>query len=337
MSYFKRVSCFILSAAILAVSFALPAFADSTSTVPFQSTIRYFPYVPGYHFEVNLPNSGSNTIGSRYYSFDNLWVTPSSNTNEKVNIYSGNTLESATTTWYSPRLGSTSAYLDTIFSLADNKYTDSSILLAPFQYKYGDSSYNNRFTIDSPVKTGVQTQVTFTVSGTYYYKDQDGKLANRWNSAEIVTNWGYNGVGSISGLSLPQICNAILGYDASHPFVPKRGVFLFTEVKISTDDRIFSGSYNGTNNCIKVTQQLYSRAQGDTRALDQVRLWFMTQGFTYSAPVPVEDADYSSWLTKAVGGFLGFEIFPGFSMAGVLGVIIGFAIFIWFLKVFAGG
>lgn len=333
----KRIFCFFLSVVILVVSFAIPAFADTVANVPQDDTIRYFPYVPGYHYEIDMPNAGSTTTGSRYYSFDNFWVTPSGSTKNLLNIYSGDTLQSATTTWFSPRLGTTSAYLDTIFSLADSSYTESNILLAPFQYKHGDSAYNNRFTIDSPVKTGVQTQVTFTVSGTYYYKDQNGRLTNGWNSTEIVTNWGYNGVGSYSGLSLPQICDAILEYDAQHPFVPYNGVFLFTEVKLTTDDRIFTGSYNGTSNCIKVTQQLYSRPQGDTREIDQVRAWFQTQGFTFSAPVPVEDADYSSWLTKAVGGFLGFEIFPGFSIAGVLGVIIGFAIFIWFLKVFAGG
>lgn len=47
--------------------------------------------------------------------------------------------------------------------------------------------------------------------------------------------------------------------------------------------------------------------------------------------------DFTSWLGTAVGGFLNFEIFPGFNMSGILLIIISFSLVMWFLKVFAGG
>lgn len=47
--------------------------------------------------------------------------------------------------------------------------------------------------------------------------------------------------------------------------------------------------------------------------------------------------DYTSWIANAVSGFLEFEIFKGFSLGGLLMVIISFACVLWFLKLFAGG
>ena len=50
-----------------------------------------------------------------------------------------------------------------------------------------------------------------------------------------------------------------------------------------------------------------------------------------------DDISWTDWLINAVGGFLDFEIVPGLSFAGMLGLLIGMSLFIIFLKVFAGG
>lgn len=47
--------------------------------------------------------------------------------------------------------------------------------------------------------------------------------------------------------------------------------------------------------------------------------------------------DYTAWITNAIEGFLFLEIFPGFYLSGFLMAILGFVMFIWALKVFAGG
>lgn len=49
------------------------------------------------------------------------------------------------------------------------------------------------------------------------------------------------------------------------------------------------------------------------------------------------DGGFLSWLAEAVSNFMGAQIFPGVSMANILWFIIGIAVFIIVLKVFAGG
>lgn len=50
-----------------------------------------------------------------------------------------------------------------------------------------------------------------------------------------------------------------------------------------------------------------------------------------------EGVDFSSWLVGAVGGFLGFELWPGFSLVNILSVCIAIPLLLWILKLFAGG
>lgn len=47
--------------------------------------------------------------------------------------------------------------------------------------------------------------------------------------------------------------------------------------------------------------------------------------------------DYTSWVSEAVGGFFDFNVFPGFSLGGIVITVMSFAIAIWLLKMFAGG
>lgn len=48
-------------------------------------------------------------------------------------------------------------------------------------------------------------------------------------------------------------------------------------------------------------------------------------------------ADMTSWLATAVDGFLDFDILPGFSIGGLVLVILSFSFVMYFLKLFAGG
>lgn len=57
-----------------------------------------------------------------------------------------------------------------------------------------------------------------------------------------------------------------------------------------------------------------------------------------SDDIPIyEGADMSSWLVGAVGGFLGFELWPGFSLVNILSVCVAIPLLLWILKLFAGG
>lgn len=63
------------------------------------------------------------------------------------------------------------------------------------------------------------------------------------------------------------------------------------------------------------------------------------EGFNegYSRGVSQNFSSFGSFLTNSVGGFLNFEIFPGFSIMNVLWSILGVFLFIIILRVFAGG
>lgn len=54
---------------------------------------------------------------------------------------------------------------------------------------------------------------------------------------------------------------------------------------------------------------------------------------------PGEDVnvDFTSWIAVAVGGFLGFEIFPGFSLIGIFAIVIAISLVLFFLKMMRGG
>lgn len=61
------------------------------------------------------------------------------------------------------------------------------------------------------------------------------------------------------------------------------------------------------------------------------------QAESYEEHIVFEDLSWTDWLVNSVSGFLDFQIVPGLSFAGMLGLLVGMSLFIVFLKVFAGG
>lgn len=54
-------------------------------------------------------------------------------------------------------------------------------------------------------------------------------------------------------------------------------------------------------------------------------------------PRPEYNYNYTGWMSNMLTGIMDSEIFPGFSLGGLLGVIIICVLAIWILKLFAGG
>jgi hypothetical protein len=46
---------------------------------------------------------------------------------------------------------------------------------------------------------------------------------------------------------------------------------------------------------------------------------------------------YTEWIGDALGGFLDFNIFPGFTLGGIFMTLLAFSCVVWFLKLVAGG
>lgn len=56
-----------------------------------------------------------------------------------------------------------------------------------------------------------------------------------------------------------------------------------------------------------------------------------------NAILDIEDVDVTSWLTNSVKSFMDFEVIPGLSFAGILAILLGIPLLVWFLRLFAGG
>lgn len=84
--------------------------------------------------------------------------------------------------------------------------------------------------------------------------------------------------------------------------------------------------------------------QSDFRVQSQVTL-FSDEAYqaAYDAdlvePFDATDyyADYTGWVATAISGFFDTQIFPGFTLGGIVLMVLAFAIVIWMLKIFAGG
>lgn len=74
---------------------------------------------------------------------------------------------------------------------------------------------------------------------------------------------------------------------------------------------------------------------GITELLDEPFI-FMQEQCSVCPELPTS-IDVGSFLSSSIGAFMDFELFPGFSISGLLATILSVGLFILFLKVFAGG
>ena len=70
---------------------------------------------------------------------------------------------------------------------------------------------------------------------------------------------------------------------------------------------------------------------------------FIDDYLYYSVPSENDDnpalalIPYTTWLGEAVGGFMDFELFKGFTLGGIFMTILAFSCVMWYLKLVAGG
>ena len=90
---------------------------------------------------------------------------------------------------------------------------------------------------------------------------------------------------------------------------------------------------SGVSNLGSSTYEEYYCKYGMT----DVRKWIHTTDMSVgNEPTSIFDGNITKWIGKTVSGFLDFELFPGFSLSGVLGILLAFAIVCIFLKLFSG-
>lgn len=68
---------------------------------------------------------------------------------------------------------------------------------------------------------------------------------------------------------------------------------------------------------------------------DRFRLIYQAE--SYEENIIFENLSWTDWVVNSVGAFLDFQIIPGLSFAGMLGLLVGMSLFVVFLKIFAGG
>lgn len=329
---------------VLLVSFSIPfvAFADSNSPVQTFSSFSHYPYVDMI-FNIELPNTNSSTYGVWSIELPSWqFNSPGKQQTSIMAPLPNSPLERQANLFLTSSLIGGGYNTNLMTGIASNNYRKIQIMCSPFIYRdYAGDLDDDLFIIDSIVKSGVQRQVDFRIGANIVYLDNNGVVKTQYRAKDITCNWGYSN--TQSGLMSHLIARTLIYGEQTDFGIAGNKTYLIKDLIITSYNRVDTGggilgsNYNGYSGGISIDRAYYTRAQGEPRPVDQVYSFYNSLGIKYSAPAPVNDADYSSWLSTAVGGFLDFQIFPGFSLAGALGVVIGLGIFVYLLKVFAGG
>lgn len=101
-------------------------------------------------------------------------------------------------------------------------------------------------------------------------------------------------------------------------------------------------TYSDERNKVDVYYPLYDTSQWDTSAVllsypNFENYLAGTSELPNGDDVPGVNTDFTSWLAVATGGFLNTELWPNFSIGGMLAILVSFSVVMIFLKVFAGG
>lgn len=182
--------------------------------------------------------------------------------------------------------------------------------------RYHDSNY------------GSSVPCTVTYEFSYYDYNVFTAIIERPASySEDKTNWLY-GEDQYAYINLTPY-TFIKRYFDNHPdsdylYIPK------STCTIRVKDNVDPGYFHNIN-------FYHTLITDDIREKYDLTLKNYMNTFSTKTTEPITDADFASWLTSAIGGFMSFEIFPGFSFQLIFMVLVGSLMFFFFLRLFSGG
>lgn len=213
------------------------------------------------------------------------------------------------------------------------------LYVCPANYSYTTS--------DNIVRTYDQLVFQYFTNGQFYnmsYKNTNDTSANRMVYFRDSTSgnymWGFWG-----------FANVVTFYDDIEDESVKSWIISNASKRSSASTVAVEGTWEPTDNFvlasqIDVTVPIYDTSQSIsvTPGSTEWRWWSLPVASKYIKTTDLFQVinesiikDYTSWLVTATSGFLDAEIFPGFTIGGVMGTLIAFSVVMLFLKLFAGG
>ena len=190
--------------------------------------------------------------------------------------------------------------------------------------RYSDALYT-----DQLVDVTVQYQFS------YLSADQDGIVSSKTavTTNNSIDDWYY----SVEEGPYDYVYINLIPYGFISDYFlqhPDEDYLYFTDVKtfITCNDAHIPGVQYGRINLYHFLISEYYQEELDISVSDYIN----------SLPRqldddPILEADFTSWINRAVGSFMRFEIFPGFSFQLIFSVLIGAVLFFFFLRMFSGG
>ena len=330
------IVCVLLSCFLVPASADHIANSDSVYVDPWFSN-GYLEYYPlgnlSNHTVVGLPGVFYN-ISSSYYSFDDYFRTTgySATTNVGFRHYVDK----------SQRLHVMS-FADNI---ANNIFASGfSLSLGEFLIDYNSLTSWNVGSISFVLNGGLISSLNYTITyecPQYVYDDSVASLIYEtrtfeWSGSPVSDDSKYNIflLPDFPFIDFPLDDSGFVHFPSY--FDLPTGEFVYERYALIKD--------------ITIDIEFTSGSQLSSFSFNSVffpEFAFLTSDIsTYYESLPLEkrtvivdntaDIDLSSWLVDAVGGFLDFEIFPGFSISSVLAVLLSLSVVVLFLKWFAGG
>lgn len=339
LSRFKKlVLCFSVVVSLCFTNFALFSVRASANAFPSNTDI----YCAGAPVTCEFSSSPSFGGSGDFFSGS----LPS------VNVYSAVYSDSFPQTSYDWVGGYQSSTLDNIFRFY---YSNSPSTSANFVFHFLDSRKSTvSFSLDSPIVfssvTDLNTFYNFNIGLTNISSFTGSSISSFVLSCTYIFA-AYDPSSSSTSI-YPVNVDISVPYSSSHSFkffhpnVFNSSFLSGVDTFVSSVDSVpyyvlLSASVSPLGVCIgdfdigenRSSPQRYI----DFQTLNASRLAGIFHSVSINDNLIFTDISWTDWLVTAVSGFMDFEIVPGLSFAGMLGLIVGMTVFIAFLKVFAGG
>lgn len=186
------------------------------------------------------------------------------------------------------------------------------------------------------------------VVGAFSYTVNNGAL---WRSGEeyrtIAISTPLANVGNASGSTLLNFLNAC----ATKTSDEIGGEESYTTVNTTSDrtnEAQFAVWVKDSNfdlkNSVNLTIPLYDTSEAimsdEAAVAAQIIYWSFPNALSFvrnSSSISFDDLSWTDWLVNGISGFINFEIVPGLSFGGLIGILVTFSVVLIFLKIFAGG
>lgn len=187
-----------------------------------------------------------------------------------------------------------------------------------------------------------------SIVGAFYY---DSDTSPEWTSGQeyrtIAISTSLANVGNASGTVLLNFLNAC----ATKTSDEIGGSESYTTVN-TTSDRTNESQFaewvkdsnSDLKNSVNLTIPLYDTSgaimSDEAAVASQIIYWSFPSALSFIrnySSISFDNLSWTDWLVNGISGFINFEIVPGLSFGGILGILITFSVVMIFLKLFAGG